>query len=86
MQVKINRCVMLGGKTYRNGVHEVPDGDLRGWFAEALLASGAIVPAETQQRKSSIGPPEEMQIPISETICSSWVLMFTISERTRSSR
>lgn len=49
MQVKINRPIMLGGKTYRTGVHEVPDGDLQGWFAEALLASGAIVPAETPQ-------------------------------------
>ena len=49
MQVKINRPVILGGKTYRPGVHDVPDGDLRGWFAEALLASGAIVPAETPQ-------------------------------------
>ena len=27
----------------------MPDGDLRGWFAEALLAGGAIVPAETPQ-------------------------------------
>ena len=42
MQVKIKRSIMLGGKTYRPGVHDVPDGDLRGWFAEALLASGAV--------------------------------------------
>lgn len=47
MQVKINRPVMLGGKTYRVGMHDVPN--LSGWFAEALLASGAIVPAETPQ-------------------------------------
>ena len=49
MQVKINRPIMLGGKAYAKGVHDVPDGDLRGWFAEALLASGAIVPAEKPQ-------------------------------------
>ena len=42
MQVKINRCVMLGGKTYAKGVHDVtvPDGER--WFFDALLADGAV--------------------------------------------
>ena len=42
MQVKINRPIMLGGKTYTKGVHDVqvPDGER--WFFDALLASGAV--------------------------------------------
>lgn len=59
MQVKINRPVILGGKTYHKGVHDVPEGDLSGWFAEALLAGGAIVPAETPQS----APKETEAIP-----------------------
>ena len=49
MQVKINRCVMLGGKTYANGVHDVtvPDGER--WFFDALLAGGQIEAADTPQ-------------------------------------
>lgn len=49
MQVKINRCVMLGGKTYAKGVHDVhvPDGER--WFFDALLADGQIEAAETPQ-------------------------------------
>ena len=49
MQVKINRCVMLGGKTYAKGVHDVqvPDGER--WFFDALLADGQIEVAETPQ-------------------------------------
>ena len=53
MQVKINRHVMLGGKEYAKGVHDVtvPDGEQ--WFFDALIAGGQIVPvqkaAETPQ-------------------------------------
>ena len=54
MQVKINRCVMLGGKEYAKGVHDVtvPDGER--WFFDALLADGQIEAAETPQ-----GAPKE---------------------------
>ena len=49
MQVKINRPVILGGKTYAKGVHDVqvPDGER--WFFDALLADGQIEAAETLQ-------------------------------------
>ena len=58
MQVKINRCVMLGGKEYAKGVHDVqvPDGER--WFFDALLAGGQIEAAETPQ--SAPKEPEAM--------------------------
>ena len=42
MQVKINRPIMLGGKAYAKGVHDVtvPDGER--WFFDALVAGGQI--------------------------------------------
>lgn len=49
MQVKINRCVMLGGKTYAKGVHDVQVPDGEHWFFDALLADGQIEAAETMQ-------------------------------------
>lgn len=49
MQVKFNRPVKLGGKTYLPGEHDVTVPDAERWFFDALLASGAIVPAETPQ-------------------------------------
>ena len=42
MQVKINRCVMLGGKTYAKGVHDVHVHDGERWFFDALVADGQI--------------------------------------------
>lgn len=59
MQVKINRCVILGGKEYAKGVHDVqvPDGER--WFFDALLADGQIEAAETLQ--SAPKAPEATQ-------------------------
>lgn len=42
MQVKITRPIMLGGKTYRPGAHDVQVQDGERWFFDALLASGAV--------------------------------------------
>lgn len=59
MQVKINRPVILGGKEYAKGVHDVtvPDGER--WFFDALLAGGQIEAAETLQ--SAPKEPEATQ-------------------------
>jgi hypothetical protein len=42
MQVKIKRPIMLGGKTYRPGAHDVQVQDGERWFFDALLASGDV--------------------------------------------
>lgn len=42
MQVKFSRPVMLGGKTYTKGEHDVTVPDAERWFFDALIADGQI--------------------------------------------
>ena len=61
MQVKINRPVILGGKTYRPGVHDVPDAS--GWFFDALVAGGQIVPVQKAAETPQSAPKEPEATP-----------------------
>lgn len=57
MQAQFKRPIILGGKTYTKGAHDVPDTDAKGWFWDALIADGSIVVVE--QPKPEPAPEHE---------------------------
>ena len=50
MFYQFHKPVTLGKRTYGRGAHDVPEDAARGWFFDALLADGSIVPVEPAKK------------------------------------
>lgn len=50
MFYQFHKPVTLGKRTYGRGAHDVPEDVARGWFFDALLADGSIVPVEPAKK------------------------------------